>query len=281
MAQFSPRSLVRRVLVRRIWLPVGGTFAVSVGCIAGAALLSTGATQSARHAAVPTATSTAAPDDASVLSSSGLLPQFRPADGDAFSDIVRFAEIAAEPTATAVPPTPTAVAAAPAAPPPAPAPTRAAPRPPAPPTAAPPAFAALDTSPMNALEQALFDDTNRRRVASGLPPLRANASLVGIARIRSHDMADHHYFAHTSPVTGDTAFSLMDKYGIPYGWAGENLAENNYPSDQCEGVAADALWNSPPHRENILGAHYTDVGVGYAVDASGMSYFTIVFTGPA
>ncbi len=134
---------------------------------------------------------------------------------------------------------------------------------------------------MTALEQALFDDTNRRRAASGLAPLRANPSLVAVARIRSRDMATNNYFAHTSPVTGDTAFSLMDKYGIPYGWAGENLAKNNYPQDQCVSVADDALWNSPPHRENILGAHYTDMGVGYAVDASGMNYLTIIFTGPA
>jgi uncharacterized protein YkwD len=263
--------------VRRFWLPVGGTFAATVGCIAGVALVSAGATESARHAAVPTATATAVPSDASVLSSTSLLPLFRPADGQAIEEVAQLAYIAALPTATAVPPTPTA---APPAPAPA-APKQAPPRQ-APPPAAPPATSSgLDTSPMNPLERALFDDTNRRRASAGLPPLRANQSLVGIARIRSHDMADHDYFSHTSPVTGDTAFSLMDKYGIAYGWAGENLAENNYPTDQCEGVADDALWNSPPHRENILGAHYTDVGVGYAVDASGMSYFTIVFTGPA
>ena len=70
-------------------------------------------------------------------------------------------------------------------------------------------------------------------------------------------MADHDYFSHTSPVTGDTAFSLLDHYGVGYGWAGENLAKNNYPLDQCEGIADDALWNSPPHRENILNTHYT------------------------
>ncbi len=136
-------------------------------------------------------------------------------------------------------------------------------------------------SPMNAYEQALFDDTNRRRVENGLPPLRANLSLVAIAHIRSQDMAAHDYFSHTSPITGDTAFSLMDKYGIPYGWAGENLAKNNYPDTQCVAVAAEALWNSPPHRENILNPHYTDMGVALAIDASGMKYFTIMFTGPA
>ncbi len=196
-------------------------------------------------------------------------------------------------TATLVPPPPTVPAPppaaaspsaerpAPAAPPPtstpAPAPPTSTPVPPPPPAPAP---QGLDTSPMDAYAQALFDDTNRRRAGAGLPALRANGWLVGIARLRSQDMADHHYFAHVSPVTGDNAFTLMDRYGVPYGWAGENLAENNYPLADAVAVADAALWNSPPHRENILGPDYTDMGVALAVDASGMNYFTVIFTGP-
>jgi uncharacterized protein YkwD len=138
----------------------------------------------------------------------------------------------------------------------------------------------LDTSPMDAYAQALFDDTNRRRIGAGLPPLRANGWLVGIARLRSQDMAEHHYFAHVSPITGDNAFTLMDKHGVPYGWAGENLAENNYPLADAVAVADASLWNSPPHRENILGPNYTDVGIALVVDSTRMNYFTIIFTGP-
>ena len=134
---------------------------------------------------------------------------------------------------------------------------------------------------MNGYEQALFDATNRRRASAGLPPLRANLYLVGIARIRSQDMATNDYFSHTSPVTGDTAFSLMEQYGVPYGWAGENLAMNNYDAQDAVGVADQALWDSPPHRENILNTHYTDMGIALRVAPNGMRYFTIVFTGPA
>jgi uncharacterized protein YkwD len=131
---------------------------------------------------------------------------------------------------------------------------------------------------MTAAEQALFDATNARRASAGLPPLRASAALVGIARIRSREMAAHNYFSHTSPVTGHTAFSLMAAYGVPYGWAGENLAKNNYPDGQTVAVADEALWNSPSHRANILGANYRQAGVALAVDAAGMKYFTIIFT---
>jgi uncharacterized protein YkwD len=134
---------------------------------------------------------------------------------------------------------------------------------------------------MDAYSAQLFELTNGRRASAGLAPLRANAALNGIARIRSQDMSDHNYFAHTSPITGDTAFSLMEACGVPYGWAGENLAKNNYPNAETVAVADEALWDSPPHRENILNPHYTDVGIALVIDPAGMKYFTIVFTGPA
>lgn len=132
---------------------------------------------------------------------------------------------------------------------------------------------------MDAFAAALFQATNARRASVGLPPLRANGYLTGIARIRAQDMADYTYFAHTSPVTGETAFTLMDAYGIPYAWAGENLAKNNYPDNECVAVADEALWQSPTHRENIANQNYTDVGIASAVDANGMKYFAFVFSG--
>lgn len=100
-----------------------------------------------------------------------------------------------------------------------------------------------------------------------------------VARERSDDMVQKSYFAHVSP-TGETAFTIMDRYGIPYGWAGENLARNNYPDAESVAVAMRDWMASPGHRENILNAHYTAVGVGAAVDGAGMKYFTVVFTGP-
>ena len=184
------------------------------------------------------------------------------------------------PTAPVIPP-PAPTPAAPVVPPPAPTPTAPLIPPPAPTPTPPPAVPApsgLDTSPMNGYEQAFFDATNRRRIGSGLAPLAANANLVGIARLRSQDMAAYGYFAHTSPVTGDTAFSLMDAYGVAYGWAGENLAKNNYPDADAVAVAEESLWESAPHRENILNPNYRQAGIALVTDASGMKYFTIVFT---
>jgi uncharacterized protein YkwD len=226
-----------------------------------------------------------------------LAPDTTERDVSQFGAVALFVEAASAPTAvpspvpsptpapTLAPPPPPAPTAPPraqdAAPPPtqqpAPAPTQA---PPPPPAAVPATPSGLDTSPMDAPSQQLFDDTNARRASMGLPALRVNGYLIGIARIRSRDMADHNYFAHLSPITGDDAFSLMDKHGVPYGWAGENLAKNNYPDSQCVSVADVALWNSPPHRENILNPNFTDMGIALVIDPTGMKYFTIIFTGP-
>jgi uncharacterized protein YkwD len=119
---------------------------------------------------------------------------------------------------------------------------------------------------------------NNERIAAGLAPLQLDGALVSVARERSNDMARQGYFSHTSP-SGETAFSLLDRYGIPYAWAGENLARNNYPDEESVAVAMRDWMASDGHRENMLNVHYTSIGVGSAVDATGMKYFTVIFTG--
>jgi len=288
-------SIRRRIAPSRI-MAAGAAIAVVTGVAAFMVL----AGASASGAAAPASsfsTGVEAPKPrppASVSALIGLPPGVEIVDRQAIDTAVRFAQIAsysealahltplAAPPAAPVAQAPTTVA----APQPAVAPQQ--PVSPAPtaitapptPTPAPSVGVGLDTSPMDGYEQALFDATNARRVSQGLAPLRANGYLVGVARIRSLDMATNDYFAHTSPVTGDTAFSLMDAYGVPYDWAGENLAMNNYPSAECVGVADQALWDSPPHRENILNPNYTDMGIGLRISPDGIYYFTITFTGP-
>jgi len=131
---------------------------------------------------------------------------------------------------------------------------------------------------LSAFESDILAGINAQRTAAGMAPLQLDPSLVMVARERSNDMAQNGYFAHVSP-TGDTAFSLMDRYGIPYAWAGENLARNNYPDDESVAVALRDWMASQGHRDNILGPHYQTVGVGAAVDGAGMKYFTLVFVG--
>lgn len=119
---------------------------------------------------------------------------------------------------------------------------------------------------------------NAARAQAGLPALTLDPVLVEAARYRSSDMAANNYFSHTAP-DGTTVFDLLDAWGVPYGWAGENLARNNYPDGEAVSVALRELMASPPHRDNILNPNYSRVGVGYARDGSGMHYLTTVFTG--
>jgi uncharacterized protein YkwD len=156
-------------------------------------------------------------------------------------------------------------------PPPTPMPT---PLPPPTPTPLPPPPPAS----LSAFESDILAGINAQRTAAGLAPLQLDSNLVMVARERSNDMAQKGYFAHVSP-TGDTAFSLMDRYGIPYAWAGENLARNNYPDDESVAVSLRDWMASQGHRDNILSIHYQTVGVGAAVDGAGMKYFTLVFVG--
>ena len=109
--------------------------------------------------------------------------------------------------------------------------------------------------------------------------LSANGCAVYVAQLRSDDMAALGYFAHTSP-SGQTAFSLLDAYLVPHGWAGENLARNNYPDSETVAVAIRDLMASSGHRANILNVNYTSIGVAVAFDGSAMKYFTMVFLGP-
>jgi len=119
---------------------------------------------------------------------------------------------------------------------------------------------------------------NDERAAASLPALAVDGDLVAIGRIRSGDMAARDYFSHTSP-DGQSAFTLLDQWGITYSWAGENLARNNYPLEETVAVAVRDLMASPPHRANMLNPNYTRVGVGFAEDGSGMRYYTIIFVG--
>jgi uncharacterized protein YkwD len=151
---------------------------------------------------------------------------------------------------------------------------------PPPPTEPPPPAAPVgQPATLNAFEADILAGVNNERVAAGLAPLQLDGALVAVARERSNDMVQQGYFGHTSP-TGQTAFSLLDQYGVPYGWAGENLARNNYPDEEAVAVAMRDWMASDGHRENMLNVHYTAIGVGAAVDASGMKYFTVIFTGP-
>lgn len=71
-------------------------------------------------------------------------------------------------------------------------------------------------------------------------------------------MQQQNYFSHTSPTYG-SPFDMMRDFGITYRSAGENIAKGQTSPEEV----VQAWMNSQGHRENILNANFTHIGVGY------------------
>lgn len=115
---------------------------------------------------------------------------------------------------------------------------------------------------------------NKERNKVGLPSLKLDSQLNNLARLKAEDMAKKGYFSHNSPTYG-SAFDMMHEYGVSYKTAGENIAKGQKSSESV----MRAWMNSSGHRANILGSGYTRLGVGYATDSKGNTYWVQMFVG--
>lgn len=122
-------------------------------------------------------------------------------------------------------------------------------------------------------EARLVELVNQERAKAGLKPLAVDLRLVQTARAKSQDLIDENYFGHISPKLG-SPFDQMQRAGISYRYAGENLA--GAPTvDQAHA----ALMKSPGHRANILSPHFTHIGVGIVDGGPYGKMFTQQFIG--
>lgn len=101
----------------------------------------------------------------------------------------------------------------------------------------------------------LLEDTNKKRLDNGLPPLVMNDELSQAAAGKAADMFGNNYWAHVSP-SGKTPWDFIVGAGYSYIYAGENLAKDFQDS---QGVV-DAWMNSPSHRENLLQPKFQEIG---------------------
>jgi uncharacterized protein YkwD len=147
----------------------------------------------------------------------------------------------------------------------------------APPVAVPAAPAAAPATPaLDGYEQQVLATLLGARRAAGVATPQLDAQITELARQRSADMATRNYFSHYTP-ENTTIFTLLGNSGMPWSFAGETIARNNYANNQTAGVAAQALLDSPPHRAVILDPQYGYVGIGHAYDGRGMHYYTVVW----
>ena len=119
---------------------------------------------------------------------------------------------------------------------------------------------------LDAQEAAVIVETNKQRVAKGLPLLQVDFNLCRAAADHSHDMVTHKFFSHTSPVPGKATFGdRAARFGASA--AAENIAQGD------DGRSAVTMWmKSDGHRANILNPGFRRIGVGRA-----RGHFTQVF----
>lgn len=129
----------------------------------------------------------------------------------------------------------------------------------------------LNDSGCSRQAQEVLELVNEYRAQYGLAALTLDDTLCTVAQVKAQDLHDNHYFSHQSPTYG-SPYDLMADYGVTYRSAGENIAMG-YASAQ----AVMSAWiNSSSHRENLLNASYTMLGVGYVADGG---YYVQEFTG--
>jgi uncharacterized protein YkwD len=114
---------------------------------------------------------------------------------------------------------------------------------------------------------------NQRRAAAGLHPLQLDARLLASANEHSADMANHRFCRHGGS-DGSSARGRIRKHGYEHNnWSGENIV-----CGKSSAEAAMGWWmNSGPHRRNILHAHYTHIGIGFAPNGPWGPMWTLNF----
>lgn len=115
-----------------------------------------------------------------------------------------------------------------------------------------------------AVEQAVIEMTNAYRRENKLSEVRANPELTRTARAYATFLAKNKAFSHTADNRDVGARAKASGYA----WCsiGENLAMNldsrGFETRALARQTVEGWINSPPHKENLLGRSYTEVGVG-------------------
>ena len=110
----------------------------------------------------------------------------------------------------------------------------------------------------NLSSSVIIELTNQERISDGESVLTENTLLDNAAERKINDMFQNQYFEHVSPVNGVDVSSFVLEENYQYAYVGENLAMGDFVSEK---EMVQAWMDSPGHRENILGSHYTEIGV--------------------
>lgn len=129
---------------------------------------------------------------------------------------------------------------------------------------------------INQLERKAFDILNEKRKENGLQPVVWSEDMAKVARLHSENMAKFKFFSHAG-LDGSMVSDRADSLGFSRWKAiGENIAYNRGYENPVE-FACQRWMQSQSHRENILNPRWKEAGLGMAITAEGIYYFTEVF----
>lgn len=121
--------------------------------------------------------------------------------------------------------------------------------------------------PVAEMEAMMLEFVNDERRERGVRALQPDTVLAQAARYHSHDMNDRDYFDHVSP----DGVGARQRIGTWHRWlvgqVGENLWLNRVRTRDTRALAKlaiDGWMKSPSHRDNLLQADFTHVGIGAA-----------------
>lgn len=127
------------------------------------------------------------------------------------------------------------------------------------------------TQSVHAYVKRIVELVNQERAKEGLNALTLNMNVTKAAQVRAVECQT--LFSHTRP-NGTSFATALKEAGVSYRGAGENIAWGQKTPEQV----MQGWMNSAGHRANILNARYTSIGVGYYRNASGVNYWTQLFT---
>jgi len=134
---------------------------------------------------------------------------------------------------------------------------------------------AADEVKLSADEEKIVELVNKAREEKKLPPLKVNRQLTEAARKHSANMAKLEKMDHV--LEGKKPSDRVKAENYDYSKMGENIAAG-------EGWKIDdvhkAWMESEKHRDNILDADYTEIGVGLARSDRGEVYYPQVLGKP-
>ncbi len=136
------------------------------------------------------------------------------------------------------------------------------------------------TTALDSEEQAFLVLINQYRSQNGLGALTACTSMNRAAQGHSEDMRDQNYFDHTG-LDGSSPWDRMCDACYELACGPSTAVAENIAAGNSGAQGTFTQWqNSPGHNANMLGANFTQIGIGRATGGGQYgTYWTNVFGG--